>query len=249
MSSDVDAARSELQQADRRIDSRAPARRTLDPQRQRARALVPIAETIVRDAAAPLPLAAAFYNALARIAEAELRAFPDNIFWDFELVAQRLFAGAEPTRAGAPERLSATAELIVRLQERFGAEPIHFRYAHDFVYGFDWAKWVYKHPQTRAGVGPFDVEFLQALLDRGAELIELIERDDPKYPKLDGTSARNSFGFSREPEHEAKLFEELARRRSVPVEAWRLDAEPRWDLPFHEIREAVANHLGILRTP
>jgi hypothetical protein len=182
--------------------------------------------------------------ALSRIAEAQLLAFPDNIFWDFDLLACRLFAGARRGEQGAEDRLRSTSDLVVRLHERFGAEPIAFRYAHDFVYGFDWARWVAKDPDTRATIGPFDVEFLHALLNRGAELIELIARDDEKYPKLGG-GARNSFGFSREPQHERALLEELARRGSLPVEAWRAESEPRWQPPYHVIRETVAKELHI----
>ena len=39
---------------------------------------------------------------------------------------------------------------MARLQHAYGRDtPIHFSYVHDFVYGYDWAKWVARGTDTR----------------------------------------------------------------------------------------------------
>lgn len=176
-------------------------------------------------------------------------AFPDNLFADLD----KLAAGIAREAAAGPEPLAHIAratDTTVTLMHLFGCgTTIRFRYVHDFIYGFDWAKWVRKDPGARAEVGPFDQAFLSRMVGRGHELLALIEANDAKYPRLPGEGARNPFGFSREPEDERALFTDLAVRGLLPVAAWDCDASAVWDRPFAELRRerAVALALGVAR--
>ncbi|MGB5222070.1 MAG: ferrochelatase, partial [Polyangiales bacterium] len=74
-----------------------------------------------------------------------------------------------------------------------------------------------------------------------------IESDDTLYPKLSGPGSRNPFSFSRDPEEELLLYRRLAERGCIPVEAWRLGAEPDASRDFDALREQVAESLGLAR--
>ena len=208
--------------------------RTLAPGRARA---TPVSELTT---AAPSSLRTALGEALCVVVHAQLEAFPQNLFWDLDALASSILAQALTTPE--PEtHLRQSAAIIARLQALFGCHsPVRFRYAHDFVYGFDWAKWVSRDP-SRADVGPYDRAFLEFTERRGHELLALIAEDDEKYPKLADGSTRNPFGFSREPQDEARLFTSLASQDLLPVRAWEAHPSPRWDRPFHALREQVAS--------
>lgn len=208
--------------------------RTLAPDRARATPILALTH------AARPSLRAALGEALCVVVHAQLEAFPQNIFWDLDALASSVVAQAR--RSPEPHaHLRETAEIIARLQALFGCHsPVRFRYAHDFVYGFDWAKWVSRDP-SRAHVGPYDRAFLEYTERRGHELLALIDEDDEKYPKLADGDPRNPFGFSREPQDEARLFESLASQDLLPVRAWEARPAPRWDRPFHALREQVAS--------
>ncbi len=182
---------------------------------------------------------------LARVTDAIESAFPDNIFGDLDHLA--LSVAREAEGAESPEAHAARAfETVVALMHLFGREtPIRFRYVHDFVYGYDWARWVRKDPATRRHVGPFDLAFLERMERRGRELLSLIEADDAKYPTLPDDRPRNPFGFSREPADERRLFHDLAAHGLLPVEAWRLEAAPQWERAFKELRDERAQALGL----
>ena len=96
-------------------------------------------------------------------------------------------------------------------------------------------------------MGPFSPAFLAYMHARGHELLAVIARGhDRRYPPLPDARPRNAFGFSREPADELALHRLLAREGLVPVEAWRLDASPRWDRPFQELRREQAARLGLV---
>lgn len=218
--------------------------RSLAPGRMRARALAEVGQQVLghRDDA----VARALAEALATIGLAMQRAFPQNIFGDLELLAAALW-GQALAADEAVALLRAQGRRIAELQALFGrGTPIRFRYVHDFVYGFDWAKWVAKDPTARAHVGPYDPVFLAFMERRGHELLELIAAGrDRKYPPLPDGRPRNPFGFSREPAAEIALHRELARTGLIPVEAWRVDARPQWDRPYAALRREVAERLGL----
>jgi hypothetical protein len=218
---------------------------TLDPERQHATSLDVVIEVAtkahphLRDEAA---------EGLADIVDAQLRSFPDNLFWDLDLLAVRLVAQASESTVPA-RALRTLAGDVAALQELYGQRtPIRFRYVHDFLYGFDWARWVARRPPERASVGPFDLGFFDYGRQRGAELLELIDRNDAKYPRLgEEVVGRNPFRFSREPADERRLLRDLSSRGLVPVEAWRADGRARWETPFSDLREARAKELGLQR--
>jgi hypothetical protein len=246
----------ELSQFDALLATRGIARTTLDPRRTRATSLEDLGTRLWRPA--PVPVAASLrpvlVRGLLRIADAIQRNFPDNLFWDLDQLFSSLVGRAQSHRAPGSSAALARAERdvrqmafrVVELQDLFGRQTrIRFRYVHDFLYGYDWAKWVKKDEAARSGVGPYDAPFLDALYTRGLELLELIDANDLTYPPLPEGVPRNPFGFSREPESEEVLHRELARAALVPVEAWRGDGTARWEPDFTRLRAERAVSLGL----
>lgn len=235
-----------LRAADDLLSAEQVVRRSLCPDRQLATSLLDLGVRLRSEI--PHGCEMAFAHGMANIARAELRNFPANIFWDFDYTGASLLREAAAA-ADSADHLSRACGLIVELQDLFGsATEIRFRYGHDFIYGFDWAKWVRKEPQARASVGPFDLEFLTFLHQRGHELLDLIAHDDTKYPTLRTSEPRNPFEFSRDPGAEAALHESLARDGLLPVESWRIDAQPVWDKPFQRLRRERAVSLGLAKS-
>jgi hypothetical protein len=226
--------------------------RSLCPTRAEATPLVAIGERALTACVSP-EVGAAFAEALARVAEAQSRNFPENVFWDLDYPASRLLSFLATGTSAASEgarRLEGAVELVESLEAGYGCRsPLRFRYVHDFVYGFDWARWVRREPSARARVGPFERPFLEYLLCRASEIEALIQQDDAKYHQLAEGVSRNPFGFSREPAEEERLHRALAEAGWIPVEAWREDAEPQWDRPYAELREQRAAELGLARKP
>ena len=249
----ADALSESLRAADLEIEStqqrHGGARWSLDPDRVRALGLLDIAE-LLRDDAQALGATDAFEEGLASLGHAIAHNFADNLFWDLTGLAQNVLDGAK--RANAPSRyVAASFDDLVTLHALFGAHtPIRFRYVHDFVYGFDWAKWIQRDPEARAHIGPFDPPYLRAMIERGHELLELIERDDEVYPRLhDDEGARNPFRFSREPADELRLFTALRCRDLIPVRVWERRPTACWDRAFHRERERLAFALNLEREP
>jgi hypothetical protein len=134
----------------------------------------------------------------------------------------------------------------VTVHEGFGrSSVINFRYVHDFMYGFDWARWVSHEPQTRQGIGPFDKPFLYHVEERRGELVELIVDHDAQFGFAADGVHHNPFRFSREPADERRLHEALAGDNLIPVQAWRFDGTRDWAQPYTQIREQYAQKLGI----
>lgn len=248
-SAEASAALDRLAALDAELDRYGVVRYSLDPERERASSLERLGRLLLpRTAALPEGSATALAEGLAALVRSVLEHFPENIFWDFDYLAASIVREAARAPDDAPRRLAEAFEEAVALHALFGrATPIRFRYVHDFVYGFDWAKWVRRDPASRRRIGPFDLDFLRSMRARGHELLELIANDDATYPRLRGTGARNPFDFSREPEAEIALHRDLARRGLVPVRAWTLDDAPVWDRPFAEERAARARALGLGR--
>ncbi len=223
---------------DERIDR--GARLTLNPAADRPTSLRSLALEL-----APGPLLEPFATALERVGRAQLQAFPGNLFWDMDALAASLVRQAR--RAPEPvRRLNELAGHVARLQSLFGSDTaIRFRYVHDFVYGYDWAKWVKRDPEARRDVGPFDAAFLAYSEKRAGELMELIAQDDARYGRLPDGQARNPFGFSREPDDEVRLFRDLAERDLLPIRAWETDPALDWEPPYLAIREERAAALGL----
>lgn len=228
-----------LRRADQALRALVPAPKTLCPGRSQAHTLESIGERLALHEKSP-QISQALAISLAAILQAQQTHFPETIFWDFDFLAASLLAMDDAAQ------ISTASNLIVSLQTQYGRHSIiRFRYVHDFVYGFDWAKWIKKDPSQRASTLPFDITFLRYLCARGKELVELINADDEKYPKLPDGGPRNPFGFSREPEQEEALHRSLAEMNLIPVPAWDLHARHSWTPPFQRRRQEEALRLQI----
>lgn len=224
-----------------RLEPLLGARASLAPDRTRAPTPGELAERVTGGQTDAARLRA-FTVGLCDIVEALAKDFPENIFWDLEYPARCLWD------AGEPHEMEAFARRVVRLCRGFGARSaLRFRYAHDFLFGYDWARWVAREPAQRTPIRPFDAVFLDYLEDRREELLALIAINDEKYSRLQGAEFRNPFGFSREPDEEARLHQALAREGRIPVKAWLQEGAPRWELPFADLRTEAALRLGLSR--
>jgi hypothetical protein len=194
-------------------------------------------------AALPKDTAPTVESVLESLARAVEKHFPENIFVDLDRLAWTL---AETVQREGAAAARDQGERLVRLHSLFGEKTaIRFRYVHDFLYGFDWAKWVGRDPGRRASVGPFDRPFLEHSEARARELLQLIAEDDPKYGLIEPREHRNPFPFRRDPESERALLAALAADGAIPVTAWRSDVPVRWDRPYAMMREAKARALGL----
>lgn len=227
-------------------------RPTLHPKRAHASSLTRLAAELLRENDSP-DLQRAFAENLSRVALSIAEHFPDNLFWDLDFLAASLIeparqVSAQCSEGAGVEWMRETTELLVDVQARYGVRSaIRFRYVHDFIYGYDWARWVARGPESRMAIGPYDPVFVRRMRDRAEELLELIRANDKSYPELEPDVSRNPFGFSREPAAESALLLQLARAELIPVEAWRTDSVPNWNRPYGELREQRARELGLTR--
>lgn len=236
----LEAALSRLGDADQALRAGFGALRSLCPSGRASTPLRALGEALLVGEAEPARVVA-FAEGLREIALAQAEHFPETIFWDLDHLAASLWEGPHDA-AG----LAGLASRIAGLQAGFGrGSALCFRYTHDFMYGYDWARWVGRAPEERAAQGPFSEVFVTYMERRREELLALIARDDEKYHWLPAGQPRNPFSFSREPAEEARLLSALAARDEVPVRAWRLRERPRWSAPFAELRVARAAALGI----
>ncbi|WP_434382363.1 ferrochelatase [Melittangium boletus] len=223
------------------LGPRLGERASLDPSRARAPLPVELAARVLAGNTHEAR-GRAFLRGLRDVVLVLSEDFPDNIFWDLDYLASQLW------RAGGPREIEDFTHRVVGLFRGFGNKSeLRFRYAHDFLFGFDWARWVAREPRERADIGPFDPPFFDYLESRREELLGLIAENDAKYHPLEGEAFRNPFVFMREPHEEALLHQTLAREDFIPVKAWRLDGERRWELPFSDLRTEAARRLGLLR--
>lgn len=214
--------------------------RSLCPGRTSPRDLVSLGDEVTQGL--DLDAQAAVWEGLARVAGAIAEHFPDNIFADLDAVAGAL---AFEARMSA-DRARDVSGALVELHGLYGrTTPIRFRYVHDFLYGFDWARWVAADPDARADEDPFGRAFLGRALSRGQELLALIAARDEKYPPLPEGVSRNPFPFRRDSDAELRLLQALASERLVPLPAWDVDPRGDWRRPFAAIREAKARAMGL----
>ncbi|BAZ30946.1 hypothetical protein NIES4074_34140 [Cylindrospermum sp. NIES-4074] len=193
-----------------------------------------------------IQLISAIQKTLESIVYAQMQNFPENLFWDFDFMVSNMLKQALLKEHSAVEFLESFGEKMVLLTQMFGINTdIHFRYVHDFIYGFEWARWVQKDPQNRADIAPFDLIFLDYLLNKGKELLQRISLNEVTYYKLSDTGYRNPFTFSREPEDERLLLTSLAKEQLIPVAAWNWNAQPVWNKPFQQMREELSLKLNI----
>ncbi len=214
---------------------------TLDPERARATPLGELVERLARGLDRG-PLA----SAAAAVGAAQLENFPDNLFWDFDCFLASIHRAALDADDYAGY-LAATAQTTVGLMELYGQRSeIRFRYVHDFIYGFDWARWVRRDPQERSHVTPFGLGFLQQSESRGRDLLRLIAKDDAWYPRIDQGVSRNPFPFPREPSDELSLYRELAASGNIPIRAWEIGESHDWEPDYDALRRDCAEKLGLV---
>ncbi|MEH2179481.1 hypothetical protein [Nostoc sp.] len=193
-----------------------------------------------------IQIIATIQETLESIVYAQLQNFPENIFWDFDFMVSSMLRQALVAEEGTITFLNLFGAKMVSLTEMFGIKTeIRFRYVHDFMYGFEWARWVQKEPHNRAHIEPFSPVFLDYLLAKGKELLQRINHGQVVCYKLCDTGYRNPFSFSREPEDEYRLFTYLAQEQLIPVAVWNWNASPVWNKPFQEMRQQLALKLNI----
>ncbi|UKO99831.1 hypothetical protein [Nostoc sp. UHCC 0870] len=218
---------------------------SLNPHKKIITSFVEI-EALIRENIIDNQLINTLQNTLERIVQSQLQNFPENIFWDFDFMVSSMLYQALNTEEDAANFLETFTNKMVLLTELFGINnEIRFRYVHDFIYGFDWAKWVQKDPQQRTFIEPFSLIFLDYLLTKANEIIQRIHRGKSQSYKLCDNGFRNPFTFSREPEDEYRLLTHLAKAELIPVAAWDWNASPIWNQPFQERREELALELNI----
>ena len=177
-----------------------------------------------------------FLENLSALYISQFENFPLNIFWDLDHLISHLVS-----LKNSEERFDFSIK-IQFLNEIYGIKNLNFSYTHDFIYGFDWQRWVQKDYKNRKNSKPFGDVFLDYLIKRSEELRNLIEQNDKKYPKLKKDEARNPFNFSRDPENEIKLHLQLAEKNLIPLKSW----EEKKDLfevkriYYNEKREEIA---------
>jgi hypothetical protein len=231
-----------LAEIDSRIAATPRGPLTLDPARDAATPLERLVAELCESQELPhLTMAASC------AADAQLRCFPQNLFWDFDFYVASIHREAQTTQ-DYPAHLQAVTEVTVGLMRLYGQDSnIRFQYVHDFIYGFDWARWVRRSEETRRAPQPFSLDFLREIDSRGRDILALIEADDERYPQLRDASARNPFSFSREPDDELRLYRSLAERDGIPVQAWSIDARCDASRDFDSIRDDAAERLGLRR--
>jgi len=187
-----------------------------------------------------------YCKGMAQALDAMLHHFPENIFWDIDGLCACILNDARRSLRPLDIAISERFELVKELMQQFGGEsPISFRYVHDFTYGFDWSRWAKRSPGYADQKIPFNLAFLRYLQQRSYEIVELISDNDQDYPKLAPGEKRNPFTFSREPEDEKKLYNELALKKLIPVPNWNVDAIGLYQIDYLQQRRLMAEKLGI----
>ncbi len=221
-----------------------PTRQSLAANRRQATPC-PLLCNMLLESEPDTSLVRAFAQGMRELENGLHRHFPHNLYGDLDYFAAALLTAAR-AQSHPNTHLQKLFALTGELLQLYGCHsPIHFRYAHDFLYGFDWVRWVRKTPKKRPSSGPFSGEFLLYLKKRGRELLVLIAKDDAKYPRLAKRQNRNPFSFSRVPDDEQRLHETLAAEALIPVEAWCLDAIPRCDRDYSQLRAERARALDL----
>lgn len=219
---------------------------SLKPKKKRALSLLQLGELVLKGVDPALlheQQASAWAMAMSHVTRAIVRHFPDNIFVDLDLVAVAL---RDVVIAEGHVALEQTIDPLVEIHRLYGkSSRIRFQYVHDFLYGFDWARWVASEPKERGAIGPFDRRFLQRSVERAHELEALIQKNDATYPAIAPGTFRNPYGFERDPKSERALFLDLAKQDLLP--ACPIRGKTLWDAPFVQQRLERAKQLGLVR--
>lgn len=132
---------------------------SLNPQKKLITSFAEL-ENVITERNTDIELLTNLQETLEIIVCTQLENFPENIFWDFDFLVSSMLRQALVANEGAITFLKIFAEKMVSLIEMFGNKTeIRFRYVHDFMYGFEWARWVQKEPRKRAYIEPFSLVF------------------------------------------------------------------------------------------
>lgn len=190
------------------------------------------------------------YIVMEGVVDSILENYPENIFWDLDFLASNMFTKIqeEETNTVKEKVASRYRQKLRDIFQLFGNKTdINFRYIHDFIYGFDWCKWV-RSSQSNIEIkmlDPFGICFLDSIEKRGLEILELIAKNDENYVSLDSGVYRNPFTFSRGTEDEIRLFEDLAKTGDIPVPGWQAYGEVQYKKDYSLIRNQRAKALKI----
>lgn len=237
-----------LRDSQEEIDRTLGPLRTLDPARTRTTPLVEICREILSGEEDRQTITL-FCEGAIELAHSQAVNFPENIFWDLDLLLAEVYRDSQ--RGDSTVDHSGLRERFVVLDEILGLygrrSSVNFNYVHDFIYGYDWVKWVSRDERERQDSSPFNLEFLRHLEKRGQEIVALIRKNDDFYQQLPRSTPRNVFGFSRDPDDEVKLFGHLASSGHIPVEAWNVNGTRRPDFNLYQVRYNTALELGLGR--
>jgi hypothetical protein len=179
-----------------------------------------------------------FLSVTEQIIRSQFVYYPQNIFWDFDYLLFYIWSQKNK------DVLFAMAKKILNVQLYYSSiNSINFAYIHDFIYGYDWDRWVRKDIKNRYLVGLYDLKFLSYLEKRGLQIIDSIGSDE-RYPVLVKNQNRNVYNFHRHGAAEIKTLTSLAKEENIPIQGWRTDGGE-WDCAknYMLLREKKANEL------
>ncbi|TGN14038.1 hypothetical protein [Leptospira ilyithenensis] len=231
---------------DRFVDLKYPSRRTLCPAKNQVTRFEEIGNQI-SDLLQNETNWKYSAEVTSKIVHSVMDHFPENIFWDFDYMIMKIVNNSIDPEQDFLQSMSLTAGKILNIFSIFGKNSaIKFRYIHDFIYGYDWLKWILEKKQPGDETDPYGVCFLDYIGHRGMEMISLVGKNDTNYPELNG-EYRNPFLFSRSDEDEINLLTNLARSGNIPIEAWDRYANPKSDRNYSKIRLERSEQMGIQR--
>ncbi|XMO23779.1 hypothetical protein ACKZJ7_13805 [Leptospira sp. 'Mane'] len=186
-------------------------------------------------------------EAVSEIVHGVMDHFPENIFWDFDYIVWKIIENAIRSESDFERSIDLTKENFLNIFSIFGRHStIKFRYIHDFIYGYDWLKWMLEKKRPGDNPDPYGFDFLDYISLRGVEMISLIKENDKNYPELNG-AYRNPFLHSRSDEDEIILMTDLALTGNIPIEAWNQQTNLKWDRNYSLIRHERSKQMGIGR--
>lgn len=211
---------------------------TLDPNRTRPlefKELVYLGLNKLSQQGCSKGIQVSFVNSLTEIIESAIHNYPDNIFWDLSGFISSM------TETFKNKKGENFTNKVLELLSGYGIHtPIKFQYLHAFTYGFDWARWVASDPYLNKKHAPFSFEFLEYMLKRKSQILDLISKNDSIYPQLNKPSThRNRYQFDRSPNAEIKMLTYLSRNNLIPLKTWKTTIHGRWNIDPIKLRTNI----------
>ena len=228
---------SKLAQIDLEFRKAIPFPKSLNPELDEPRTLCEIFCVLFADKECS-DLWGDFLSVTEQIIRSQFVHYPQNIFWDFDYLLFYIWSQKNK------DVLFAIANKILNVQLYYSSNSsINFAYIHDFIYGYDWDRWVRKDIKNRHLVGLYDLKFLSYLEKRGLQIIGSIG-NDKRYPVLVKNENRNVYNFNRHSAAEIKTLTSLAKEENIPIQSWLIDGGE-WDYSknYMLLREKKANEF------